>query len=58
MIAASDGLSTRWLVDPDIDMQEGMALLEHLLAPARTERSSIARPASSLPSGDAPQPSS
>ena len=33
MIAALDGLSTQWLVDPDVDMQQGMALLEHLLAP-------------------------
>jgi hypothetical protein len=46
MIAALDGLSTQWLVDPDVDMQEGMAILEHLLAPAGTERSSTARPAS------------
>jgi AcrR family transcriptional regulator len=58
MIAALDGLSTQWLVDPDVDMQEGMALIEHLLAPAGTERSSIARPASSLPSREAPRPPS
>ena len=40
MIAALDGLSTQWLLDPDVDMQEGMALIEFLLAPNGTERSS------------------
>lgn len=38
MIAALDGLSTQWLIDPDVDMQAGMALLEHLLAPVRSPR--------------------
>lgn len=33
MIAALDGLSTQWLLDPEADMHAGMALLEHLLAP-------------------------
>lgn len=33
MIAALDGLSTQWLLDPDLDMQAGMALFEHLLGP-------------------------
>jgi hypothetical protein len=58
MIAALDGLSTQWLLDPHVDMQEGMALIEYLLAPAGTERSSAARPASSPPSREAPQPPS
>lgn len=31
LIAAMDGLSTQWLLDPDIDMLKGMALLERLL---------------------------
>jgi AcrR family transcriptional regulator len=53
MIAALDGLSTQWLVDPDVDMQEGMALIEHLLAPAGAGNSSTARPA---PSREAPRP--
>ena len=56
MIAALDGLSHQWLVDPDVDMQEGMALIEHLLAPAGTERSPVARTASSPPSREAAQP--
>ncbi|WP_432841426.1 TetR/AcrR family transcriptional regulator [Dactylosporangium sp. CA-092794] len=38
LIAALDGLSTQSLLDPDVDMYAGMALLEHLLAPAGTER--------------------
>jgi AcrR family transcriptional regulator len=33
LIAAMDGLSTQWLLDPSIDMHDGMALLESLLAP-------------------------
>lgn len=33
VIAAMDGLSTQWLLDPAVDMHEGMALLEHLLEP-------------------------
>ena len=33
MIAALDGLSTQWLLDPDVNMQDGMALIEFLLAP-------------------------
>jgi AcrR family transcriptional regulator len=33
LIAAMDGLSTQWLIDPDVDMYAGMALLEDLLAP-------------------------
>ena len=37
MIAALDGLSTQWLVDPDVDMREGMALIEYLLAPPGTD---------------------
>jgi AcrR family transcriptional regulator len=43
MIAALDGLSTQWLLDPDVDMQEGMALIEHLLAPVTSDDSSAAR---------------
>ena len=58
MIAALDGLSTQWLLDPDVDMQEGMALIEYLLAPAGLERSSPARPAPSPPSREAPRPPS
>ncbi|MFI2365211.1 TetR/AcrR family transcriptional regulator [Promicromonospora sp. NPDC019610] len=34
VIAAMDGLSTQWLLDPDVDMLEGMRLLEELLTPA------------------------
>jgi AcrR family transcriptional regulator len=37
MIAALDGLSTQWLLDPDVNMQDGMALIEFLLAPTGTE---------------------
>jgi len=33
LIAALDGLTTQWLLDPEADMFEGMALLEQLLAP-------------------------
>jgi AcrR family transcriptional regulator len=33
LIAALDGLSTQWLLDPEVDMYAGMALLEDLLAP-------------------------
>ncbi len=34
VIAAMDGLSTQWLLDPRVDMHQGMALLELLLGPA------------------------
>lgn len=34
-IAAMDGLSTQWLVDPDVSMHEGMLLFETLLQPPR-----------------------
>ena len=33
LIAALDGLSTQWLLDPSVDMYAGMTLLEELLAP-------------------------
>ncbi|SES32458.1 TetR/AcrR family transcriptional regulator [Lentzea albida] len=33
VIAAMDGLSTQWLLDPQVDMNRGMTLLEHLLRP-------------------------
>ncbi|WP_236795074.1 TetR/AcrR family transcriptional regulator [Amycolatopsis sp. GM8] len=35
VIAAMDGLSTQWLLDPRVDMHEGMALLDHLLRPVK-----------------------
>jgi AcrR family transcriptional regulator len=34
VIAALDGLSTQWLLDPAVDMHESIVLLERLLAPA------------------------
>lgn len=34
VIAAMDGLSTQWLLDPRVSMHDGMTLLEHLLRPA------------------------
>ena len=33
VIAALDGLSTQWLLDPDVDIHESIVLLERLLAP-------------------------
>lgn len=33
LIAAMDGLSTQWLLDPEVDMHAGMVLYERLLAP-------------------------
>jgi AcrR family transcriptional regulator len=36
LIAALDGLSTQWLLDPEVDMYDGMTLLEELLAPTAT----------------------
>jgi AcrR family transcriptional regulator len=56
MIAALDGLSTQWLIDPDVDMRAGMALVEQLLAPAGAERSSAAPRASGPASPEAPRP--
>lgn len=35
VIAASDGLSTQWLLDPDADLGNGLRLLEDLLRPPR-----------------------
>ena len=32
VIAASDGLQTQWLLDPDVDQVGALALLERLLA--------------------------
>lgn len=37
MIAALDGLSAQWLLDPEADMYAGMALLERLLVPEGDE---------------------
>ena len=34
VIAALDGLTTQWLLDPDLDIRSSMVLLERLLAPA------------------------
>jgi len=34
VIAALDGLSTQWLLDPEVDIRAGIVLLERLLAPA------------------------
>jgi AcrR family transcriptional regulator len=56
MIAALDGLSTQWLIDPDVDMRAGMALVEQLLAPAGAERSSAAPRGSGPASPEAPRP--
>jgi AcrR family transcriptional regulator len=56
MIAALDGLSTQWLIDPDVDMRAGMALVEQLLAPAGAERSSAAQRGSGPASPEAPRP--
>lgn len=36
-IAAMDGLSTQWLVDPQVSMHEGMILFESLLQPPRAD---------------------
>jgi AcrR family transcriptional regulator len=33
VIASLDGLSTQWLLDPEVDMHQSVALLERLLAP-------------------------
>ncbi len=33
VIAASDGLQTQWLLDPDVDIEESLTLLESLLEP-------------------------
>ena len=33
IIAASDGLQTQWLLDPSVDHEAGLALLDRLLAP-------------------------
>ena len=33
VIAASDGLQTQWLLDPAVDHEAGLALLDRLLAP-------------------------
>lgn len=33
IVAASDGLSTQWLLDHDVDMTAGMRLLDQLLTP-------------------------
>jgi AcrR family transcriptional regulator len=34
VIAALDGLSTQWLLDPEVDMHSSIVLLERLLAPS------------------------
>lgn len=34
VIAASDGLQTQWLLEPDVDHEGALALLDRLLAPA------------------------
>lgn len=33
IIAASDGLQTQWLLEPSVDHEAALALLDHLLAP-------------------------
>lgn len=33
IVAISDGLSTQWLIDPDVDFSEAMRLVDQLLAP-------------------------
>ncbi len=38
VLAALDGLSTQWLLDPTIDIQQSVVLLERLLAPGAAER--------------------
>lgn len=35
VIAASDGLQTQWLLDPSVDHEAALALLDRLLAPPR-----------------------
>jgi AcrR family transcriptional regulator len=35
IVAASDGLSTQWLLDEDVDMTGGMAVLDALLSPPK-----------------------
>lgn len=33
IVAISDGLSTQWLIDPDVDFSEAMRMVDQLLAP-------------------------
>ena len=33
VIAASDGLQTQWLLDPDVDIAKSLELLERILEP-------------------------
>jgi hypothetical protein len=33
VIAASDGLQVQWLLDPEVDIEASLRLLEGLLAP-------------------------
>ena len=32
VVAASDGLQTQWLLDPAVDHEAALAMLDHLLA--------------------------
>lgn len=39
IVAISDGLSTQWLIDPDVDFSEAMRLVDQLLAPPSHQES-------------------
>ena len=58
VIAASDGLQTQWLLDPEVDQVGALALLERLLAdvPDHATRRSRSRQSSHLRPSRTPTP--